>query len=349
MYPLVSQLSIHGAHHKSGKSYGIALVGLGNYAMKQLAPALQQTNRCQLAGLVTGTPEKKAKYGKEYGIANGNIYNYETFDQIADNDEIDIVYVVLPNSMHKEYVIRAAKAGKHVISEKPLGLNAEECEDMIRACKDQGVSLNVGYRLHFEPHHQQITKMVKEKPFGDVAYVQSEFSFQIGDPTQWRLRKALAGGGAVYDIGVYCIQAVRYATGEEPIAITAQEYKTDPVKFAEVDETVCFQMEFPSGVISNSTTSYNARTNRLYVSYKNRGSALIEPAYSYGGIKGSVNGEPMGHPAVNQQAMHMDGVCRSIDEGTDLTVSGEEGLRDMKVVDALYRSLAAGGKRIEIS
>ena len=349
LYPWFAGSNLIGAHHKSGKSFGIALVGLGNYAMNQLAPALQETKHCKLTGLVTGTPEKKVKYGKEYGIPDSHIYNYESFDEIAKNDDIDIVYVVLPNSMHKEYVIRAAKAGKHVISEKPFGLNAAECEEMIQVCKAEGVTLNVGYRLHYDPNHREVIRMAKEKPFGDVAYVQSEFSFTIGDPTQWRLRKALAGGGAVYDIGVYCIQANRYATGEEPIAITAQEYKTDPVKFAEVDETVCFQLEFPSGVVSNSTTSYNARTNRLYVGYKNRGSALIEPAYSYGGIKGSINGEPMGHAPVNQQAHQMDGICKSIVAGVDSGVSGTEGLLDMKVVDALYKSLAAGGKRVKIS
>ncbi|MDA9764606.1 Gfo/Idh/MocA family oxidoreductase [Opitutales bacterium] len=348
LLPLLFQVPLTAAHHAGTKPMGIALVGLGNYAMKQLAPALQQTKNCKLAGLVSGTPEKKEKYGKQYSISDENIYSYETFDQIADNKDIDIVYVVLPNSMHKEYVIRASKAGKHVISEKPLGINAAECEDMIRVCKENGVSLNVGYRLHFDPNHQEIIRMAKEKPFGDVTYVHSEFSFPIGDPTQWRLRKALAGGGAVYDIGVYCIQAARYATGEEPIAITAQEYKTDFDKFAEVDETVTFQLEFPSGVISNSTTSYNARANRLFVSYRNRGTALIEPAYSYGGIKGSVNGKLMGYEPVNQQAKHMDAVSKSILEGTDSTVSGQEGLLDMKVVDALYKSLASGGARTEI-
>ena len=348
LFQMVPKLSLSAAHHAGKKTFGIALVGLGNYAMNQLAPALQETEHCKLTGLVTGTPEKKTKYGQEYNIPVKNIYNYETFDSIADNDAIDIVYVVLPNSMHKEYVIRAAKAGKHVICEKPLGLNAAECEEMIKTCDDAGVSLNVGYRLHFDPNHQEIIRMAREKPFGEVTYVQAEFSFQMGDPNQWRLKKALAGGGAVYDIGVYCIQAARYATGEEPIAITAQEFKTDFEKFAEVDETVSFQLEFPSGVICNSTTSYNARANRLYVAYRNRGSALIEPAYSYRGLKGSVNGEPMGFEPVNQQAKHMDGVCLSIANGTDSTVSGQEGLLDMKVVDALYRSLASGGKRVEI-
>ncbi|MCB1122415.1 MAG: Gfo/Idh/MocA family oxidoreductase [Verrucomicrobiae bacterium] len=347
-FPYVSKLGLVAASHAGAKPLGIALVGLGNYAMGQLAPALQETKLCKLAGLVTGTPEKQAKYGQQYNIADRNIYNYETFDRIADNDSIDVVYVVLPNSMHKEFVIRAAKAGKQVISEKPLGLNAPECEEMIRACKDNGVSLNVGYRLHYDPRHQEVMRLAREKPFGDVAYVHSEFSFKIGDPNQWRLKKALAGGGAVYDIGVYCIQAARYSTGEEPIAISAQEYKTDSVKFAEVDETVTFQMEFPSGVISNSTTSYNASTNRLYVSYQNRGSAEIKPAYSYRGLQGTINNEPMSFPEVNQQARHMDGVARSIREGTPSTVTGEEGLRDMKVVDALYRSIAAGGKKIAI-
>ena len=346
--PMGSRSTQAAAHSHSEKTFGIALVGLGNYAMKQLAPALQQTEHCKLTGLVTGTPEKRVRYGQEYGILDSSIYNYETFDDIADNDAIDIIYVVLPNFMHKEYVIRAARAGKHVICEKPLGLNAAECEEMIQVCDQAGVSLNVGYRLHFDPNHQEVMRLVKEKPFGDVTYVQAEFSFQIGDPNQWRLKKALAGGGAVYDIGVYCIQAARYATGEEPIAITAQEFKTDFDKFAEVDETVSFQLEFPSGIMCNSTTSYNARTNRLYVAYRNRGSALIEPAYSYGGLKGTVNGQPMGFEPVNQQAKHMDGVCKSILQGTDSTVSGQEGLLDMKVVDALYRSLASGGKRTEI-
>lgn len=347
-FPFISRSGLSAAAHAAGKPLGIALVGLGNYAMKQLAPALQETQYCKLTGLVTGTPEKEVKYGQQYAIPEANIYNYETFDRIAENEAIDVIYVVLPNSMHKEYVIRAARAGKQVICEKPLGLNAAECEDMIRACKANDVSLYVGYRLHYDPRHQEIMRLAREKPYGDVAYVQSEFSFPIGDPNQWRLKKALAGGGAVYDIGVYCIQAARYATGEEPVTVTAQEYKTDPVKFAEVDETVTFQLEFPSGVISNSTTSYNARANRLFVSYQDRATAEIEPAYSYRGLQGRLNGEPMNLPEVNQQAKHMDAVAMSIIEGTPSSVTGEEGLRDMKVVDALYRSLAAAGQKVAI-
>src|SRR5690606_35862331 len=216
---------------------GIALVGLGNYAMGQLAPALKETKNCYLAGLVTGTPSKAIRYGKEYDIPKKNIYNYENFDKIASNKDIDVVYVVLPNSMHAEYVIRAAKAGKHVICEKPMGLNAKECEEMIAACKENGVSLSVGYRLHFDPYHLEVMKFGREKPLGEIKHIQSDFGFPIKDPDQWRLDKELAGGGAIMDVGIYCIQAARYNLNQEQIAVCAQTYKTGDPKLKDVDET----------------------------------------------------------------------------------------------------------------
>lgn len=338
---------------KASGKLGLALVGLGNYATKQLAPALESATDCYLAGIVTGTKEKESIWSEKYGIKDSNIYNYENFDSIVSNNEIDIVYIVLPNSMHAEYSIRAAKAGKHVICEKPMALNAVEGQAMIDACEENGVMLSIGYRLHFDPNTIEIMKLAKEKPYGPIKYVQSEAAFSMGNNLKaWRLNWELAGGGAVMDMGVYCIQAARYATGEEPIAIRAQEIKTDREKFKEVDETVTFQMKFPSGAYSNSTTSYNLRANRLYISYA-QGAALLEPATKYTGIKGEVfkGQSPVRTLEVQniiQQERQMDGFARSIRDGVPSIVSGEEGLRDMKVIDALYRSLASGGKRIEI-
>ena len=150
------------------------------------------------------------------------------------------------------------------------------------------------------------------------------------------------------DVGVYCIQASRYGSGLEPIAITAQEFKTDPVKFKEVDETVTWQLEFPNGVVSNSTTSYNLRTNRLYLNYA-KGSAELEPSYSYGGLQGRVGKQSLDFGRTNQQARQMDGFAANILENTESEVSGEEGLRDMRVIEAMYKSIALGGKRVEIS
>ncbi len=345
-YPLLSKSAL--AHEHGGrKPLGIALVGLGGYATRQLAPALQETEYCKLTGIVTGTKEKEKVWSDKYGIKQENIYNYENYDSIAENEDIDIIYVVLPNSMHAEYTIRAAQAGKHVICEKPMAVSVAECQQMIDACQKAGVKLSIGYRLHFSPYHRRIIELSKGEELGAPRYVQSEFGFTIGNPNQWRLKKALAGGGAVMDVGVYCIQGSRYATGLEPVAISAQEFKTDPVKFGEVDETVTWQLEFPNGIVSNSTTSYSLRTNRLYVNYE-KARAELEPAYSYRGLAGHINNEPLDFGRTNQQAKQMDGFVKTIWEDVESDVSGEEGLRDMRVVEALYQSIAQGGKRVEI-
>ncbi|WOK05239.1 Gfo/Idh/MocA family oxidoreductase [Imperialibacter roseus] len=330
---------------RQGKKLGIALVGLGYYAKNLLAPALEKTGECYLAGIVTGTPSKIPEWKEKYNIADKNVYSYDTFDKIKDNPDIDIIYVVLPNSMHKEYTIRAAKAGKHVICEKPMALNPAECREMIAACDKAKVKLAIGYRLHSEPHTQEIMRLKREKDFGAVKLVEAADGFKIGDPTQWRLKKALAGGGAMYDVGVYCINGARYATGEQPIAVTAQEYKTDPVKFKEVDETITWQMEFSSGAVATCTTTYAASTERLYVAYE-KGWAELRPAFGYGPIKGKTNKGEMDIPHTIHQALQMDDFSRCVKENKESPVNGYEGLKDLLVVEAIYKSIGSGKREL---
>lgn len=323
-------------------SLGVALVGLGTYATKQLLPALRQTKHCHLAGIVTGTPEKALRWQKEEGVKAANVYDYKTYDRIAENPDIDVVYVVLPNSMHAEYTIRALNAGKHVICEKPMALTLAECDQMLAAATKSGKTLSLGYRLHYDPFHQEAKRLGQEQVLGKVKLFEGGFGFRAADPTQWRLRKTLAGGGAIMDVGVYVIQAARYCTGEEPVSVTAQEIKTDKVKFAEVDETVLWQMKFPSGVLASCTTSYNCNTDFLQVACEN-GKYRVSPSFGYQGMKGEVNGKPMEFAAVNQQAAHMDGIARHILTGEpSLNVGGDEGRRDMKVIEAIYRAIASG-------
>lgn len=326
-----------------GKKLRVALIGLGYYAEHRLAPGLVESKYCELAGIVTGTPAKAEKWKAKYNIPDKNIYNYENFDKIADNKDIDMIYVVLPNSMHKDFVIRGAKAGKHCITEKPMALNAKEAEEMIAACKKANVKLYVGYRLHFEPFTMELKRMVKANELGKIKVIEAADGFKAGDPTQWRLKKALAGGGAMYDVGVYCIQGTRYGSGEDPISVTAQEYKTDPVKFKEVDETIFWQMEFPSGAVANCVTSYASNTERLYVSGEN-GWAELRPAYGYGPLKGRTNKGDINMQHTNHQALQFDGMGQAILENKEITATGEEGLKDMKIIDAIYRSIASGKK-----
>lgn len=331
---------------KSPDKLGIALVGLGYYSTDLLAPALQETSHSYLAGIVTGTPEKATRWKAEYNIPDKNVYNYENFDEIATNSDIDIIYVVLPNSMHAEYTIRAAKAGKHVICEKPMASNADECRAMIAACKEAGVQLSIGYRMQYEPTTQELIRIGADRDFGGVRMVTAAAGYREGRPNTWKLKKAMAGG-AMMDMGVYSLQAARYATGEEPVTVSAQTFTNRPELYSEVDETTTFQLTFPSGTIANLQTSHFMGLNTLDVRYE-RGWARLEPFQAYRGIRGTSSRGTLNYPVVNQQAAQMDEDSLSIMEGKPIRVPGEEGLRDMIIVDAIYQSIADNGRTITL-
>ncbi|MDJ1467948.1 Gfo/Idh/MocA family protein [Xanthocytophaga flava] len=326
---------------QDNKPLGIALVGLGYYSAYQLAPALKQTKFCKLTGIVTGTPSKATEWEKKYTIPKKNIYDYKTIDRIADNKDIDIVYIVLPNSMHAEYTIRALQAGKHVICEKPMAVSVKECQQMIDAAKKANRQLSIGYRLHYTPHHQEVMKYGREKTFGKVKIVETSDGFKIGDPNQWRLKKALAGGGAMMDIGIYALQGSRYTVGEEPVSVWAQEFKTDSVKFKEVDETILWQLKFPGGAVANSSCSYAAGLERLFATCED-GWFEMGPCYGYGAIKGRTSKGDMNLPQLNHQAAQMDDFAQCILTNKPTRTPGEEGLKDMRVIEAIYRSIETG-------
>lgn len=325
---------------------GVALVGLGYYSTDLLAPALQLTEHCKLAGIVTGTPAKAVRWQQQYEIPEKNIYNYDNFDEIANNSDIDIIYVVLPPSMHAEYSIRAARAGKHVWCEKPMALNVGECEAMIKACKDNKVKLSIGYRMQHEPNTREIIRFGREKTYGEVRMVSTGAAYYDGRTDHWKQKKAM-GGGAMYDMGVYPLNATRYVTGEEPVAVMAQHYTNRPDVYTEVDETTLFQLEFPSGAVANGATSFGMNMNYLRV-VGSKGWYKLEPFQSYSGIQGSTStGKLLEQQIPNQQARQMDDDALAIINNTDVLVPGEEGLKDIRVVEAIYRS-AKEGKRVVI-
>ena len=327
------------------RKLGIALVGLGSYSTYQLAPALQDTQHCYLAGIVTGTPAKEKIWANKYGIPEQNIYDYKNFDSIKENPDIDIVYVVLPNSMHAEFSIRAARAGKHVICEKPMAINVQECDEIINACKENGVKLGMGYRLHSEPYTKAVKRFVREKTFGKVLYVSSDAAYRsTGNPNQWRLNKALSGGGALMNMGVYAIQSSIYATGENPISVTAQEFSTRPEYFKDTDETITAQFEFESGATATMMTSHNIRGNRLHAACT-RGWFELDPASTYIPLAGSTSNGPLEFEQVSQQQLQMDDFASHILYDTPNLAPGEMGKRDMVIVEAIYKSIAVGGKK----
>ena len=332
---------------KDGK-LGIALVGLGGYATGQLAPGLQQTEHCYLAGIVTGTPAKAQSWKEKYNIPEKNIYNYDNYDTIKNNPDIDIMYVVLPNSMHAEYTIRAAKAGKHVICEKPMAITVEDCDKMIGACKQAGKMLSIGYRLHFDPYNLEMARLGQQKVYGEIKKLTTAFSF-VAEKGIWRLDKKMAGGGPLMDLGIYCLQGVCYTTGMEPVAVTAQSPPvSDKEKFIDVEETLSFQMEMPNGMIAECRTSYSESMNLLRAE-TDKGWFELSPAYNYSNLKGKTSdGKIVDFPRLSQQAKQMDAFALSIKNKKTSIVPGEMGRRDLKIITAIYEAMRTGG-RVEIT
>lgn len=331
------------------RKLNIALCGLGRYA-EILAKGLENSQYCRISGVVTGSPEKAGAWAKRYNIPQKNIYNYQNFDEIIHNRDIDLVYVVLPNSMHKDFVIRSAKAGKHIIVEKPMAISVNECQEMISACKKAGVQLAVGYRLHTEPYHQAIKKFGQEKIFGQVRLIEASLGYKSGDPSEWRLHKAISGGGPLMDIGIYCVQSSRYVLGEEPVSVTAQFGPvTNKKLFSEVEESITWQFEFPSGAVSNSTSSYNCQFDRFFSSADD-GFFELNPALGYGPYKGKSSKGELNFPTINQQAMQCDEIAKVLLSNKPLPrhITGEEGIQDMKILEAIYQA-ARTGKKVTIN
>jgi predicted dehydrogenase len=341
--PWIARLTPGARAADSDGKLGFALCGLGSLSTNQIAPALQLTKECRLAGIVTGHPAKAEKWKAQYNIPDKNIYNYDTMEQMGDNPDIDVVYVVTPNALHAEHTIKAAKAGKHVLSEKPMEVSVEKCQQMIDACKAANRLLAIGYRSRFDPHTIECIRLAREKVFGDLKIVQAGFGFRIGDPTQWRLKRALAGGGALMDVGIYALQAARYLSGEEPVLVSAIETKTDPVKFEEVDESIAWQLKFPSGVIANCSTTYIVSGIDNYTAFAEKGWFGLNPAYNYEGNHGMrSDGQEIKLPQIDQFAAEMDDFARCIRENKPSKVSGEEGLRDIRITSAIYESIQTG-------
>ena len=327
----------------------VAIMGLGSYGTR-VAEAMQSCTRAKLVGVISGTPSKIKAWQGKYNIPEKNCYNYDNFDRIKDNPDIDAVYIITPNGLHREYAIRVAATGKHVISEKPMARNAKEGQEMIDACKKANVKLLVGYRMHFEPKTLEVIRMRKDGEFGKIKFFQGLSGFSIGDPTQWRLNKQLAGGGSMMDIGIYSINGARYMIGEDPIWVTAQETKTDPIKFKEgVDETIQFQFGFPGGAVASCLSTYSMNNLDRFFLDGEKGFAELQPSTGYGPIQGRTHKGELKQPITTHQTVQMDKMSGILlaGEHPPVPIDGEEALKDLKIIDAIYLA-AATGKKVDL-
>jgi predicted dehydrogenase len=341
------------------KKVNYAVVGLGELSLDEIMPAFGECKLSQPYALVSGHRDKAEKVADTYRVDRQRIYNYDNFDKIAEDPAIEVVYNVLPNHMHAEYTIRALKAGKHVLCEKPMAPTSAECREMIRVSKETGKKLMIAYRLRYEPHTKALIQLVRDKKIGNVRAFEAQ-NMQITVAPNIRLSQATKGG-PVEDIGVYCINAARYATGEEPVELFAMQHqpKENP-NFAEVPETVSIMMRFPSGILANCLCGFNGQTSRYLRVNGDAGWAEMHDAFSYEGQRLRVWNDKqlteLQQSPVNQFASEMDYFSDCVLNDKPVLTDGEEGLRDIVVVEAIRKSIEtkapvpvelAGGRAVE--
>lgn len=335
---------------------GYAVVGLGHLSLEKILPALNSCKKSRLSALVSGNPEKMKKVAIQYGIKAESCYSYETYDQIKNNKDVDVIYIVLPNGLHREFTIRGAKAGKHILCEKPMANTSQECRDMIDACAKAGVKLMVAYRIQYQPHNRKVRELVQNKEFGAPKFLEASNCQGSANPDHWRHKIKLAGGGALPDIGLYCLNTTRFVLGEEPTEVFAYQYTTpgNPL-FTEVEEMISWQMRFPSGVIASCSTNYNVHESRHYRVLCEKGWLNLDKAFGYKGqnlttakASGKLElNENIGIAETDQFAIEMDHFSDCIIKNTKPYTPGEEGLQDHILMEAIYQS-AKEGKPVKI-
>ena len=335
------------------KKMGIVLVGLGSYATNQLAPAIKKSKHWTLVGVVTGDPAKGRKWAHKYNFPEKNIMGYDEMGRLADLPEVDAIYAVTPNAIHAANCIAGAKAGKHVITEKPMATSVADCDAMIKACKDANVRLMVGYRLHYEPHTQELCRLAREQTFGPFMKITASNAFDMGDPDpadyNWRVNRKLAGGGPLMDMGVYVIQAVCMAKAEAaPVAVTAKFGEvTRPKLFAQVEQSITWTMEFADGAVANCFTSYDTQVSKMQADATHGWARLEEPAFYYDEPFLTTSQGPVDRPKVIHQVAQLDGMATEILTGGPSLAPGEMGRRDLAIIEAIYAA-ANGGQRATV-
>lgn len=332
---------------------GFAVVGLGRLATEEILPAFAQSKKAKCVALVSGSPDKLRLVAQQHGVKPEACYSYDDFDRIRDNPEVKVVYIVLPNAMHRLYTERAARAGKHVLSEKPMAANARDAQAMVDACKAANVHLMVAYRIQYEPYNRRLQRFVREKTFGRTLAIHAT-NTQTTAPDgalQWRHKKAMAGGGSLFDIGLYCLNTSRFLLGEEPVELFANTYSPpgDP-RYADVEESVNFTLRFPSNSFANCFCSYGGRDDKHQRLNLETAAIDMPNAYQYDGQRMTVmhregdataNDELVLHPK-NQFATEIDHMADCVMQNRRPYTPGEEGVQDHKLMEAIYRSAESG-------
>ena len=330
-----------------------AIVGLGSFGVGQVIPGFVDANASRMTAFVSGNPDKAKMLGERYGVSR--FYGYDNFDDIARDPEIDCVYIVLPVGLHAEYTIRALKAGKHVLCEKPMASTVSECEAMIAAAKAAGRQLGVAYRVHFEPTNIAAKTIIDAGEIGPIRNIRADHGFQANPswpPHKWRLTKELGGGGSMYDIGIYGLNtSLMMLKGDEPVSVSAvYAYPRQDPRFTEVEGGIEWRLMMASGAVVSGSSSYCYAPYQSFQHYMaDKGALEMEPATTYydNHLVRQSGGPPSpvgtGNP-ITQFAGQIDAFSSAARANKPHRTPGEMGLRDIRLIAAMYRSADRNGE-----
>ncbi len=327
---------------------GYAVVGLGHFAEHVVLPGFRNSRKAQLVALVSGDERKARRLAKKFGASD--IYQYDGYAQCLNHPQVDAIYIATNNSTHAAFTVQAATAGKHVLCEKPMATSVAECQQMIDACRSNHVRLMIAYRKYFEPAALDLKLLVDSGKLGRLKIIHSSFSIYLrpgdGRPA-WHFDRRLAGGGALPDVGVYCVNTARWVTGQDPVEASAYQWTVDPEVFQEVDENIAFRLNFPDGLIMQATASWGGATESFLHIVGERGWATLAPAYQYNEerrLYGRLAGRwfEREYKIMNELGLELDGFADCVRRNREPAPNGVEGLKDVAVMQAIYQSAREG-------
>jgi predicted dehydrogenase len=322
---------------------GFAVVGLGNIAQGSVLPAFANCKSAKLVAVVSRDKEKAERLAQKFNAR----FHYQNggFATCLANPEVEAVYVATPNGTHEEFTLQAAAAGKHVLSEKPLGANAQQAEQMVKACEKHGVLLMTAYRKYYEPSSVELKRLIRSGELGQIDMIQTSFSelYRPGISPEWMVDETLAGGGPLMDLGVYCVSTSRWLLGELPDRVNAHAWRRDRETFRHVEEGIAFSMYFSSGAKVQGTSTYSVLMSSFVFVQGKKGSAMLSPAFPFEYERNLIvqtTGDPvtLKFPVVDEFALEIEELARAVREKRGVEASGVEGYRDMVIIGGIYEA-----------
>ncbi len=325
---------------------GYAVVGLGGIAERAILPAFRHSRKSRLVALVSRDASRARRLAAKFRAPRA--YGYDEYDRCLSDLDVQAVFIASVNAAHAEQAIRAAQAGKHVLCEKPMATSVDDCRRMIEACRRNQVRLMIAYRKYFEPASRALKKLVAAGRLGRIKILHSAFTIRLGPRApSWHLDPKLAGGGSLVDVGVYCVNTARWLLEQEPAEAEAYAWTVDPARFREVEENIAFRLFFPGGAVLEASSSFGAAQASFVHVHGERGWAALDPAYAYDEERrlfGKTDGRwfEKRFPRMDEFVLEVDAFANSIRQARDEEPDGTQGMRDVAVMEAIYRSARAG-------